>query len=123
MEGSATRAIVPREWDDQNATTQKVIQTCHVFHKIVATEKQLLIPVQLPSKWFHFSPWVGDFQPPCRSHAHIFERDTLHRTIRFSESSYSQPGGGGGTGVGEGEVKWTLKKDRTGDKNKIRSTA
>ena len=29
---------------------------------------------QLPSnkKWFHFSPRVCDFQPPCRSHAHLF---------------------------------------------------
>ena len=73
------------------------------------------------TKSVHFSPRVCDFQPPCRSHAHLFERDNLHRTTRFShlrwENSYSQSGGGGG------ELKWTLKEDRTGGKNKIRSTA
>ena len=57
-----------------------------------------------------FSPRACDFQPSCRSHAHLFERDNLDRTsgvlslsLTLSlSSSYSQPGGGGGEEEGEG---------------------
>ena len=82
-------------------------QTCYFFFKIVATEKQLLTPVLRfnncqATRSVHFSPRVCDFQPPCRSHAHLFERDNLHRTNGFShlrwESSYSPAGGRGGGG-------------------------
>ena len=84
----------------------------------MATEKQLLTPVlrfnnrQATKSGSTFSP---DVQPPCRSHAHLFERDNLHRTtggsltVSLNErwaSSISQPRAGG-----EGEVNWTLKKD------------
>ena len=70
------------------------LQNCG--HRKAATDPRTQAQ-QLPSnnKWFHFSPRVCDFQPLCRSHVHLFERDNLHRTTRFSESSYSQPGGGG----------------------------
>ena len=104
-------------------------------HRKAATDPRTQVQ-QLPSnkKWFHFSPRVCDFQPPCRSHAHLFERDKLHRTTgflgKFIQSAGGKGGGGGegreGRGMGErdGEViKWALKKDWTGDKNKIRSTA
>ena len=53
-------------------------------HRKAATDPRTQVQ-QLPSnkKWFHFyfSPRVCDFQPPCRSHAHLFERDNLHRTV------------------------------------------
>ena len=65
-------------------------------HQKAATDPRTQVQ-QLPSykKWFHFSPWVCDFQPPCRSHAHLFERDNLHRTTRFSNLRWkSQPEGG-----------------------------
>ena len=113
------RAIVPCQWDDQNATSpehsnqrRKAIhfQTCYFFCKIVATEKHLLTPVlrfnnrQATKSGSTLLPRVCDFQPPCRSHAHLFERDHLHRTtggslhcllhVRWA-SSYSQPRGGG----------------------------
>ena len=74
-------------------------------HRKAATDPRTQVQ-QLPinKKWFHFSPRVCDFQPPCRSHAHLFERDNLHRTTGF----LGKFGVGGG---GTGEVKWTLKKD------------
>ena len=90
--GTATLAIVPCEWDDQNATSpehsnqrkKRSISKPVIFYcKIVATEKQLLTTVlrfnnrQATKSGSTFSPEV---QPPYRSHAHLFERDNLHRT-------------------------------------------
>ena len=122
MEGdTATRAIVPREWDDQNATSpehsnqrkkRSISKPVIFFCKIVATEKQLLTPVlrfnnrQTTKSGSTLSPRVCDFQPPCRSHAHLFERDNLHHTTggsvtlshlrRVSSFTVSRGGGGGG---------------------------
>ena len=93
--GTATWAIVPREWDDQNATSpehsnqrkKRSISKPVIFYcKIVGTEKQLLTPVlrfnnrQATKSGSTFSPRVCDVQPPCHSHAHLFERDNLRRT-------------------------------------------
>ena len=125
MEGrTVTRMIVPREWDDQNATSpehsnqrkkRSTSKPVIFYCKIVATEKQLLTPVlrfnNRPSNksGSTFSPRVCDVQPPCCSHAHLFERDNLHRTTgvlslsllrevgKFNQSAE----GGGGEGVRE----------------------
>ena len=54
-----------------------------------------------------FSPRVCDFQPPRRSHAHIFERDDLDRTTGVLSLSLSlkfvQSAGGGRRDEEEGE--------------------
>ena len=58
----------------------------------MATEKQLLTPVlrfsnrQATKSGSTFLPRVCDVQPPCRSHALLFERDSLHRTTGGSVS-------------------------------------
>ena len=51
------------------------LQNCG--HRKAATDPRTQVQ-QLPSnkKWFHFSPRVCDFQPPCRSHAHVVKKTT-----------------------------------------------
>ena len=80
------------------------LQNCG--HRKAATDPRTQVQ-QLPSnkKWFHFSPRVCDFQPPCRSHAHLFERDNLHHTTGFL-GKFIQSAGGGGRGEGERGGGW-----------------
>ena len=69
------------------------------YCKIVATEKQLLTPVlrfserQATKSGSTFSPRVCDVQPPCHSHAHLFERDNFHRTTGGSPTVSLTKGG------------------------------
>ena len=134
--GTATRVIVPREWDNQNATSpehsnqrkKRSISRPVIFYcKIVAPEKQPLTPIlrfsnhQATKSGSTFLPRVCDVQPPCRSHAHLYERDNFHHTTGGSLTasltkggqvqSVSRGRGGEGGEMGEGEVNWTLKKD------------
>ena len=75
------------------------LQNCG--HRKAATDPRTQVQ-QLPSnkKWFHFSRRVCDFQPPCRSHAHLFERNNLHRTTGFL-GKFIQSVGGEGEGGGK----------------------
>ena len=91
------------------------LQNCG--HRKAATDPRTQVQQLISSKkWFHFSPRVCDFQPPCRSHVHLFGRDNLHRTTGFlGKFIQSARGGWGG--------KVDIEKRLIGDKNKIRSTA
>ena len=93
--GTATRAIVPCECDDQNATSPKhsnqrkkrpFPNLLFFIVKLWPPKSSCLTPVfrfnnrQATKGGSTFSPRVCDVQLPCRSPAHLFERDNLHRT-------------------------------------------
>ena len=62
------------------------LQNCG--HRKAATDPRTQVQQLLSNKkWFHFSPRVCDFQPPCRSHA--------HRTTRFLGKFIQSTGGTG----------------------------
>ena len=104
-------------------STQKAIhfQTCYFFWKIVATEKQLLTPVlRFNNCQSTKSGSISRLESVTSSLFVVLMRIFLKETTCIVPlGSWESSGWGGGTG----EVKWTLKKDWTGDKNKIGSTA
>ena len=75
-------------------------------------KQQKVVPLLASSLWF---PASLSF-----SSASFLKRQLALYHWVLGKVNTSQLGGGGGE---KGEVKWTLKKDWTGDKNKIRSTA
>ena len=124
--GTATWAVVPREWDvdDQNATSpehsnqrkkRSISKPVIFFYKIVATEKQLLTSVlRFNNCQATKSGSTSRLESVISSLLVILMRIFLKETTCIVppgswESSYSQPGGGRGRDGG-GEVKWTLKK-------------
>ena len=133
--GTAMRTIVPREWDDQNATSpehsnqrkKRSISKPVIFSTKLwppkssywppysgstIAKQQKVVPLLASSLWF---PASFSF-----SSASFWKRQlaSYHRVLGKVHTVSR-----GGDGEGEGEVKWTLKKDWTSDKNKIRSTA
>ena len=85
-----------------NDTLLFFLQNCG--QRKAATDPRTQVQQLLSNKkWFHFSPRVCDFQPPCRSHAHLFERDNLHRTTGFL-GKFIQSAGGEGEGGRGGKV-------------------
>ena len=85
------------------------LQNCG--HRKAATDPRTQVQ-QLPSnkKWFHFSRRVCDFQPPSRSHAHLFERDNLHRTTGFLGKFIQSAGGGEGGRGGKVDTEKRLNR-------------